>query len=1095
MKNLKKIYENDSQLKEMVDKWTEEFYNLMARFEFLPNSPTLMNAGKELGQLSACYVIPVEDSMEGISKALSAQSLIQKSGGGTGFSFGRLRPKGDIVKKTSGVASGAISFMQLFDKMTDVVKQGGTRRGANMGILPYWHPEIEEFITLKSKPGVMENFNISVAIDDKFMKAVENNEDIELINPRSKEVVSKLNARKLFNKLVESAWATGDPGIIFIDRMNNTNSNPTPHLGEIEATNPCVSKDTWIMTPSGPLQIKDIIGKQIMIGLNGKFYETTNEGFWCTGEKDVFKITTEKGYEIKLTKDHPVMSVEKLTRYKMQQKWKKVEELKAGDIIVLSNNREIYWHGDGKLEEGYLLGLLIGDGTLKDEGGVISVWGDNKGSISQIYHSLNSANILPHRKDFKGFTCVIERKEYRLKMASIRDLAKKYGIVKENKVITQDIERTSYEFYQGFIRGIFDADGTVCGNLKKGISIRLWQKDLNNLKIIQRMLLRMGIVSKIYTDRKKECTKLMPNGKNGYKYYHCSKGHELVISNDNVLIFSKKIGFWNEEKQEKLDNFIKSYSRKPNRERFIDKIKSIEYVGKEDVYDVSVPLVNAFDANGFYVHNCGEQPLLGWEACNLGSINLSKFVDGELMKGKINWEKLEKVVKTSVRFLDNVIEVNNYPLPEIEEIAKGNRKIGLGVMGWAETCVKLGIRYDSEEGVKKAKEIMKFISEKAFEASEELAKERGCFYNWKGSIYDKESKYFRGRFAYLRNASRTTIAPTGTISIAAGLQGSGIEPFFAIAYTRYTAKALEAIKNGKTPDPKDSFFEINPYFKQIAEDYNYFGMTKEELWKKIEENHKAVRGIKEIPQKIQDIFPTAHDVSYEYHIKMQAAFQEYIDNAVSKTINMPNSAKVDDVKNSYLLAYKLGCKGITVYRDGCKDFQVLNTTTKQDKTKKKKNITFGVASEYYQIQTGYGPLHIHINYTEDNGPFQIFTNLPPLGTEISGLTALIGILLSKYLENGGDPVRILKHLNSIKGDKPYGFGENRVNSIPHAIAIALKNHLKKRNMLGENGDDSNLQLWQASKVQYCPKCYSSNISFESGCSGPTCHDCGYSECS
>jgi ribonucleoside-diphosphate reductase alpha chain len=730
MKNLKKLYENDSQLKEMVDRWTEEFYNLMARFEFLPNSPTLMNAGKELGQLSACYVIPVEDSMEGISKALSAQSLIQKSGGGTGFSFGRLRPKGDIVKKTSGVASGAISFMQLFDKMTDVVKQGGTRRGANMGILPYWHPEIEEFITLKSKPGVMENFNISVAIDDKFMKAVENNEDIELINPRSKDVVSKLNARKLFNKLVESAWATGDPGIIFIDRINNTNSNPTPHLGEIEATNPC-----------------------------------------------------------------------------------------------------------------------------------------------------------------------------------------------------------------------------------------------------------------------------------------------------------------------------------------------------------------------------GEQPLLGWEACNLGSINLSKFVDGDLMKGKINWEKLEKVVKTSVRFLDNVIEVNNYPLPEIEEIAKGNRKIGLGVMGWAETCVKLGIRYDSEEGVKKAKEIMKFISEKAFEASEELAKERGCFYNWKGSIYDKESKYFRGRFAYLRNASRTTIAPTGTISIAAGLQGSGIEPFFAIAYTRYTAKALEAIKNGKTPDPKDSFFEINPYFKQIAEDYNYFGMTKEELWKKIEENHKAVRGIKEIPQKIQDIFPTAHDVSYEYHIKMQAAFQEYTDNAVSKTINMPNSAKVDDVRNSYLLAYKLGCKGITVYRDGCKDFQVLNTNTKQDKTKKKKNITFGVASEYYQIQTGYGPLHIHINYTEDSGPFQIFTNLPPLGTEISGLTALVGILLSKYLENGGDPVRILKHLNSIKGDKPYGFGENRVNSIPHAIAIALKNHLKKRNMLGENGDDSNLQLWQASKVQYCPKCYSSNISFESGCSGPTCHDCGYSECS
>lgn len=730
LKNLNKVYETDPKSKEKVDYWTREFYNLMAKFEFLPNSPTLMNAGNYLHQLSACYVIPVEDSMEGISKALAAQSIIQKSGGGTGFSFGKIRPKGDIVKKTRGVASGAISFMQLFDKMTEVVKQGGTRRGANMGILPYWHPEIEEFITLKSKPGVMENFNISVAIDKKFMDAVENNLEIDLINPRTKEPVKKVKAKKLFDMLVESAWKTGDPGVIFIDRINETNSNPTPHIGEIEATNPC-----------------------------------------------------------------------------------------------------------------------------------------------------------------------------------------------------------------------------------------------------------------------------------------------------------------------------------------------------------------------------GEQPLLGWEACNLGSINIYKFVTGEITKGDINWDKLAKAVETAVRFLDNVIEINNYPLPEIEQMAKSNRKIGLGVMGWAETCVHLGIPYDSPEGIEKAKEVMKFIQEKAFETSEKLAEERGCFYNWKGSIYDKDSKYFRGRHAYLRNASRTTIAPTGTISIAAGLQGSGIEPFFAIAYTRYTAKALEAIKNGKAPDPKDTFYEVNPLFKEIAKQNNYFGLGEKELWKKIEENHKAIRGIKDIPKKIQDLFPTAHDVSYEYHVKMQAAFQEYVDNAVSKTINMPNSAKVEDVKKSYMLSYKLGCKGITVYRDGCKDYQVLNVTSPQ-KEKKKRNPALGISSEYYQIQTGYGPLHIHINYTEETGPFQIFTNIPPLGTEISGLTALVGILLSKYLEAGGDPVRILKHLNSVKGDKPFGFGENRINSIPHAIAIALRNHLKKRNLISDDQiNGQKLQLWEASKTQYCPKCYSSNISFESGCSGPTCHDCGYSECS
>ncbi|GAB4028364.1 MAG: vitamin B12-dependent ribonucleotide reductase [Elusimicrobiota bacterium] len=729
--NLEKIYKNQPQARELVERRENEYYNTMARFDFLPNSPTLMNAGRELQQLSACYVLPVDDSMEAIAKSLTAQSLIQKSGGGTGFSFQRLRPKGDLVKKTNGVASGAISFMQLFDKMTDVVKQGGTRRGANMGILPYWHPEIEEFITLKSKQGVMENFNISVALDAKFMAAVEKNETVDLINPRTKEPCGKLNAKKLFNQLVDSAWATGDPGIVFIDRINETNSNPTPHIGQIESTNPC-----------------------------------------------------------------------------------------------------------------------------------------------------------------------------------------------------------------------------------------------------------------------------------------------------------------------------------------------------------------------------GEQPLLPWESCNLGSINLAHFVKGELTRGEMDYKALEETIKTSIRFLDNVIEINNYPLPEIEKIAKSNRKIGLGVMGWAETAVKLGVAYDSQKGIEKAREVMKFVQDKAMHYSQELASERGVFPNWKGSIYDPKSKYYRGLEARPRNASRTTIAPTGTIAIAAGLQGSGIEPFFAVAYTRYNARALDAIKNGKQPEAKDTFYEVNTLFKKLAEENNYFGMEEKALWKKIEDNHKSVRGIKEIPANIQELFPTAHDISYDYHVKAQAAFQEYTDNAVSKTINLPNNAKPEDVKNCYLLSFRTGCKGITVYRDGCKAQQVLNISSPETKQKKKKTLSFGASSQYYQIQTGYGPLHIHINYNE-NGPFQFFTNIPPLGTEISGLTALVGILLSKYLENGGDPVKIIKHLNSVKGDRPWGFGENKVNSIPHAIAIALRDHLKKTNILtpdNENGE-AKLQLWEAAKVQYCPKCYSSNISFESGCSGPTCHDCGYSQCS
>ncbi len=735
--NLENAYAAVPAAREAADRRKVEFYNMMAGFDFLPNSPTLMNAGRDLQQLSACYVLPVPDSMEGIAKALTAQSLIQKSGGGTGFSFCRVRPKGDVVKKTNGVASGAVSFMKLFDKLTDVVKQGGTRRGANMGIIPYWHPEIKEFITIKSQQGVLENFNISIALDEKFMKAVATDGTFDLINPRSREVTGTLKAKEIFDMLVESAWATGDPGIVFIDRINETNSNPTPALGQIESTNPC-----------------------------------------------------------------------------------------------------------------------------------------------------------------------------------------------------------------------------------------------------------------------------------------------------------------------------------------------------------------------------GEQPLLPWESCNLGSINLANYVTGEMARGKMDWDALGATVDRAVRFLDDVIEINNYPLPEIEKIAKGNRKIGLGVMGWAEAAVKLGVAYDSPEGLEKAEEVMKFVNERALAASEELAKERGVFPNWKNSIYDAGGRNFRGVAARPRNASRTTIAPTGTIAIAAGLQGSGIEPFFAVAYTRYNARALDAIKNNREPEARDTFYEVNTLFKRIAQHRGYFGLDEKTLWKKIEANHKAVRGVPEIPREVQDLFPTAHDVSIDNHIRIQAAFQKHTDNAVSKTINMPNSAGTEDVRNCYLLAHKLGCKGLTVYRDGCKAQQVLNIGSgpqPQAKAKKKKAAyqSFGVSSEYFQLKTGYGPLHVHINYNE-HGPYQVFTNMPPLGTEISGLTSLIGILLSKYLEEGGDPIKIIKHLNSVKGDRPVGLGENRINSVAHGIAVALRSHLKRTGVISgdqELGGGEKLELWEASRTQYCPKCYSSNVSYESGCSGPTCHDCGYSECS
>jgi ribonucleoside-diphosphate reductase alpha chain len=733
LKNLEAAYATVPEARKLADLWRDRYYDMLSGWDFLPNSPTLMNAGRELQQLSACYVLPVPDSMEGITKSLAAQSLIQKSGGGTGFAFSQLRPKGDIVKKTQGVASGALSFMALFDKMTDVVKQGGARRGANMGILHYTHPEIKEFITMKSQSATMENFNVSVAVDEKFMKAVAADAEYDLVNPRTREVAGRARAKEIFELMVECAWKSGDPGFIVIDRINKSGSNPTPAIGQIEATNPC-----------------------------------------------------------------------------------------------------------------------------------------------------------------------------------------------------------------------------------------------------------------------------------------------------------------------------------------------------------------------------GEQPLLAWEPCNLGSINLANFVVGPALEGTFDFKRLAATVATAVRFLDDVIEVNNYPLAEIERMAKGNRRVGLGVMGFAETLAKLGIAFDSPAALEFANKLMRYINDTALAASEALGKERGVFPNWKNSIYDPDSVHFRGEKRTPRHCARTTIAPTGTIAIAAGLQGSGIEPFFAIAYTRYTARALEAIKKGAAPSEEDVFFEVNPLFKEIARKRDFFGLQEKDLWNRISENHKAVRGIAEIPADIQSLFATAHDVSLEYHIQIQAAFQKYTDNGVSKTINLPATATVADVRNAYALAYELGCKGITIYRDGSKAQQVLNLASAPSKTKRRDPETaFGASSEYYQIQTGYGPLHIHINYDE-RGPYQVFTNIPPLGTEISALTSLVGILLSKYFAEGGDPLKVLKHLNSVKGDKPIGFGENRINSIAHAISVALRQHLKKTGWLTDGEDaaqKSKLEGLALPKAEYCPKCYSSNVSYESGCSGPTCHDCGFSECS
>lgn len=713
-----RLYQPEIDLLQIED----EFFSLMASLDFLPNSPTLMNAGRDLQQLSACFVLPVGDSMEEIFDAVKQMALIQKSGGGTGFSFSRIRPRNDVVGSTQGVSSGPVSFMSVFDTATETIKQGGTRRGANMGILRVDHPDILDFIQCKEGDHHFNNFNISVAATSEFMEAVEKEKEYALRNPRTKEVVRFLHAPMVFEKIVYYAWKNGDPGIIFIDRINQ--DNPTPQVGLIESTNPC-----------------------------------------------------------------------------------------------------------------------------------------------------------------------------------------------------------------------------------------------------------------------------------------------------------------------------------------------------------------------------GEQPLLPYESCNLGSINLSNMV----RNGAIDWERLGMVTEKAVHFLDNVIDMNCYTLPQIEAMTKANRKIGLGVMGFADLLILLGIPYNSPKALEIGEKVMSFIQKKARDASRALALERGSFPNFEGSTY-------KSRWDAMRNATLTTIAPAGTISIIAGTS-SGIEPIFALAFIRHVLEGKELL-------------EVNPFFETLSKQEGFYS---EELMRKIAHSGN-IQGLKEVPENIRKLFVTAHDITPEDHIRMQAAFQKYTDNAVSKTVNFPHEATVDDVAKVYQLAYELGCKGVTIYRDRSRTKQVLykgvvspsKDSLKEEefregerKPKARHDVIHGSTRK---IHTGCGNLYVTVNEDQEGHLFEIFNQIGKAGGCAASQSEAIGRLVSLAFRSGIEPEDVVRQLKGISCHTPVWYRGGKILSCSDAVAKAIEWHLQEKERrpnpeaeikitlpkhppVGERGHPPK-SIGLIFQRGACPECGGPLI-FEEGCA--KCF-CGYSDC-
>ncbi len=711
-----------------VDEWKSLFYQMMADKLFLPNSPTLMNAGRGTDlQYSGCYVLPVNDSIDGIFKAVRDAAVVHQSGGGTGFSFSRLRPSGSRVKKSGGVASGPVSFMRVFDSATEQVKQGGRRRGANMGVLRVDHPDIEAFIRCKLDGGIT-NFNVSVGITEDFMSALKNGEDYSLIaqsgwpkgsNGRYKkgEKIGEKSAKKVFDHLISAAWASGDPGVVWLDRINKTSANPVPDMGPVEATNPC-----------------------------------------------------------------------------------------------------------------------------------------------------------------------------------------------------------------------------------------------------------------------------------------------------------------------------------------------------------------------------GEQPLYPNESCNLGSINLGKMVKRRGRGYNIDWDKLERIVRLSVRFLDNVIDVNPFPLPEIEESVKLNRRIGLGIMGWSDLLFQLRVAYDSKEAVKLGQKVMKFINDKGWDESENLAEEKKPFPNFNKSIYKNEKPK--------RNATITTIAPTGSISIIAGCS-SGIEPIFALAFTH-------------TVEDRKLHF-VNPFFEQAMSKYKNGNQVLKEVKKK---GHLGE--VSSATSRMKNIFKTAHEIDYQWHVKMQAAFQKYVDNAVSKTINLPNKATKENVKEAILLSYQKGCNGITVFRDGCKGEQVLTSGVDDEDDVEIKAEEFDVKPRpaavkgyTYRVETPVGTAFVTVNHNgKTDHPLEVFVNVGKAGSDVAADAEAIGRLISLCLRISSPGLTpkevtelIVDQLEGIGGGGSVGFGKERVRSLADGIAKVLDRHIRENGKGGEVrviSEQQSLKVNGEKRKDICPECGNATLVLEEGC--VKCQSCGYSKC-
>ncbi len=1088
--------------------WAQTFGEALAGHRFLPAGRILAGAGTERSvTLFNCFVMGrIEDSMDGIFSHLREAALTLQQGGGIGYDFSTLRPKGAPVAGVGADASGPVSFMDVWDAMCRTIMSAGSRRGAMMATLSCDHPDIELFIEAKRQQGRLSMFNLSVLATDPFMDAVKADANWDL--KFDGKIYKTLRARELWDRIMRATYDAAEPGVIFIDRINHENN--LAYCETIRATNPCLTADSWIQTSEGPRQIAELVGKPFETLAEGKIWPSDAHGFFSQGVKPTMRLHTSEGYTLRGTPDHRIRKITRRTRWSCEWGWAQIDALQAGDEVLLHDHRsQAQW---GAVEasaaddaEGYLLGLLVGDGTLKSDKALLCAWpgqktvngADERPGVRGVMDAAYTAALsLPHRSDFTGWLEVPERGEYRLSLGVLKSLAHDMGLSPGHKTITPTMERRSSTFHCAFLRGLFDADGSVQGHQTKGVSVRLAQSDLDILTAAQRMLLRLGIASTLYKQRRPEGLKMLPDGKGGHKSYPVRAQHELVISGDNLFVYRDRIGFRDTSKSATLDNLLANYRRAPNREAFCATVRSVEADVPAEVFDAAIPGLNAFDANGLWAHNCGEQPLPPYGACLLGSINLAKLVTNPFDdNAALDEAELARLARTAVRMLDNVIDISRFPLEAQRAEAMAKRRIGLGVTGLADALIFCRVRYGSPESLVLIDRWLSVLSHAAYEASADIAAEKGAF-----PLFDAQEflsrpfvqrlpQAIRDKIAAhgIRNGLVTSIAPTGTISLFADNVSSGIEPVFAWSFTRQVLRA-----DGTRSEEKVS-------------DY---------AW-------RAFRARFGVDAALPEYFVSAQELSPDDHLSVQAMAQKHIDSSISKTINVPESISFEAFKDVYLKAYETGCKGCTTYRPNAITGSVLQTIVEPAEETDQPSLPFPsprgdvvymtrpldrpelLTGQTYKIKwlDSDHAFYITVNDIEQDGrrrPFEIFINSKNM--EAYAWTVALTRMVSAVFRRGGDVSFVVDELKAVFD--PRGgqwMGGRYVPSLLAAIGEVIERHLvatgfmsPRETVVPREERRAVAVAAEGAPARYCPRCSSPSFVKIEGCD--TCLSCGYSRC-